>query len=289
MNLNKILLYLLILISFPASAQSYYPLREGNLWVYRDSSYDNSGYYEVDTSIVKVMGDTVLPNGKKYAVLNGQESVGAEFVREDSAGIYYYDSGYHEETLFYRFDLPLFTSYNVQFGPYFSVARQYEGQTSLFGKTTNHHQFYLDGLAVCNVVLGSDFGIIASQDLSDPPGWYTSERYLIGAIISDTVYGYIPTAVQEDYPPEFGFRLEQNYPNPFNPTTTITYKIPKLSFVSLKVYDVLGREVAALVGEEQPAGRYTVNFDAPNLASGIYIYQLRVNDYISSRKMLLLR
>ncbi len=83
--------------------------------------------------------------------------------------------------------------------------------------------------------------------------------------------------------------LSPNYPNPFNPTTAFNYQMPQAGFVSLKVYDVLGREVATLVNEEKSAGRYTVNFEAPDLASGIYIYQLRVNDYESSKKMLLLK
>ncbi len=67
------------------------------------------------------------------------------------------------------------------------------------------------------------------------------------------------------------------------------YQLPQAGFVSLKVYDVLGREVAVLVGEEKSAGRHTVNFEASKLTSGIYIYQLRVNDYVGSKKMLLLQ
>jgi len=72
------------------------------------------------------------------------------------------------------------------------------------------------------------------------------------------------------------FKLYQNYPNPFNPSTTIQYQIPKASFVTLKIYDLLGREIISLVNKEQPAGRYVVNFNASGLSSGIYFYRLRV-------------
>ncbi|MCZ7616307.1 MAG: T9SS type A sorting domain-containing protein [Ignavibacteriaceae bacterium] len=85
------------------------------------------------------------------------------------------------------------------------------------------------------------------------------------------------------------YALEQNYPNPFNPVTTINYQIPKSGMVTLKVYDIIGAEVATLVNEEKTVGRYEVNFDASKLASGVYIYQLQVNDFINMKKMILLK
>lgn len=85
------------------------------------------------------------------------------------------------------------------------------------------------------------------------------------------------------------FDLEQNYPNPFNPTTTISYKIAEKGLVSLKVYDVLGKEVAELVNDTQEAGNYKVSFNAVNLSSGVYFYILRVNDFIASKKMIMLK
>ena len=86
------------------------------------------------------------------------------------------------------------------------------------------------------------------------------------------------------------FLLEQNYPNPFNPTTQISYALPKLGFVTLNVFDVLGRNVQALVNTRQEAGKYTLSFNAGILASGIYIYQLKAgNDFTAIKKMILLR
>ena len=93
---------------------------------------------------------------------------------------------------------------------------------------------------------------------------------------------------------KFHFNLEQNYPNPFNPTTVINYSIPttenhESSFVQLKIYDLIGREVATIVSSEQKAGNYKVQFDASKLSSGIYFYTLNTGDFKETKKMLFLK
>ena len=92
------------------------------------------------------------------------------------------------------------------------------------------------------------------------------------------------------------FSLNQNYPNPFNPTTTIKYSIPNVTLsgvegsrVQLKIYDVLGNEVATLVNENKPAGSYEVNFDAEGLTSGIYFYKLQAGSFVQTKKMILIK
>jgi hypothetical protein len=85
------------------------------------------------------------------------------------------------------------------------------------------------------------------------------------------------------------FRLDQNYPNPFNPSTTIHYDLQKSGFVTLKVYNVLGQEVADLVNEVRQTGTYKVTFNASSLASGVYFYTLKANNFAETRKMLLLK
>ena len=84
-------------------------------------------------------------------------------------------------------------------------------------------------------------------------------------------------------------KLVQNYPNPFNPSTEIKYDIKKESFVTIRVYDVLGRVVATLVNENKPAGFYTINFDASNLSSGIYFYTIKANDFFDRKKMIVMK
>jgi hypothetical protein len=83
--------------------------------------------------------------------------------------------------------------------------------------------------------------------------------------------------------------LAQNYPNPFNPATTIKYQIPNAGNVSLKIFDVLGAEVMTLVNAAKAQGRYEVSFDASKLAGGVYIYRIQSNDFVASRKMMLLK
>ena len=85
------------------------------------------------------------------------------------------------------------------------------------------------------------------------------------------------------------FVLAQNYPNPFNPSTIINYTLPKNGYVALKVFDVLGREVATLVKQTQQAGSYKVSFNASDLPSGIYFYELNSNNFIQVKKMMLLK
>jgi hypothetical protein len=85
------------------------------------------------------------------------------------------------------------------------------------------------------------------------------------------------------------FSLTQNYPNPFNPSTTIKYSIPTSEFVTLKVFDVLGREVATLVNEEKPVGSYEIKFNAANLSSGIYFYRIQTGEFVEEKKMILMK
>jgi hypothetical protein len=85
------------------------------------------------------------------------------------------------------------------------------------------------------------------------------------------------------------YDLMQNYPNPFNPTTTITYQLPKNGMVTLKIYDAIGTEVTTLVDEFKSSGRYNVTFNASGLASGVYFCRLQVNDFTSSKKLILMK
>ncbi len=85
------------------------------------------------------------------------------------------------------------------------------------------------------------------------------------------------------------FALYNNYPNPFNPTTTIKYEIPKTVNVSLKIYDLLGREVRTLINQEQKPGFYEIPFGSSELSSGIYFYVLRAGNFMQTKKMILLK
>ena len=85
------------------------------------------------------------------------------------------------------------------------------------------------------------------------------------------------------------YALYQNYPNPFNPSTTVRYDLPRTTFVTLSIFDVLGRQISTIVEEEKPAGAYQVNVYAPNLPSGVYFYRLQARDFVKTKKFVLLR
>lgn len=97
------------------------------------------------------------------------------------------------------------------------------------------------------------------------------------------------TNIEEKQLRPYKFELMQNYPNPFNATTKILYKIPVQGFVTIKVYDMLGKEITVLVNEEKPAGTHSINFDASGLTSGSYVYTLYYNNFLQSKKMLLIK
>ena len=141
-------------------------------------------------------------------------------------------------------------------------------------------QDYKEGLPTA--VIAMDLNITASNNVirvaTHGNGVY--ERKLLSTVVTD---------VNEKNTVADNFKLEQNYPNPFNPTTIIKFTIYNLQFTVLKVYDVLGNEVAILVNEEKPAGTYEVNFNASGLSSGTYFYTLKAGNFVQTKKMILLK
>jgi len=152
-------------------------------------------------------------------------------------------------------------------------------------------------------------GVVALLLEQDPDLTYDEAfEVLMNSSITDDITGSVPnnefgygrvdvhaalqtliTSVDDDNTIPVEYSLSQNYPNPFNPSTRISFSISQQTHVSLKVYDVLGREVAELVNKEMSAGFYKVDFDASNLSSGIYFYSLKANEFFKTRKMLLVK
>jgi hypothetical protein len=162
-------------------------------------------------------------------------------------------------------------------------------------------------LANGRIVIGSsDYGILVSSEKGD--SWeavnnVTTGRALhalavdsAGYIFAGTDSGVFRISVpgvtginRRNIGIPVGYALEQNYPNPFNPVTTISYQLPTQSHVTLKIFDVLGREVATLVNGVEEPGYKSVNFNANWLASGVYFCRLIAGSYIDTKKLLLLR
>lgn len=140
-----------------------------------------------------------------------------------------------------------------------------------------------EGYMGYSLVFKMDSGLVSGRSQSYITGGNlgSSHRLLSGVVtrVPEERSNHVPA----------GFSLKQNYPNPFNPTTNIEFQLANREFVSLKVFDVLGREVATLVDEVKNSGGHSVQFDASGFSSGVYYYRLQAGDYFATKKMLLIR
>lgn len=157
-----------------------------------------------------------------------------------------------------------------------------DGMGYIFGSVTEPVNLQLTGL-------GEDYYVMVSVEDSGRYGGVVLEGFLAQGEVINYQIKLDPLSIEQLTLTANDFTLAQNYPNPFNPATKIQYSIPQRSDVTLKVYDVLGNEIAILVNEEKERGVYSVNFDASGLASGIYFYKLQAGSFVETKKMILLR
>ena len=165
------------------------------------------------------------------------------------------------------------------------------------GYTVGNDQAYL-GTAKPNAVYKTNDGGInwtqqvssTTEKLNDVYFTDINNGVIVGdnGIVRRTSTGGV-TGMDKEIITNVNFALHQNYPNPFNPITTISYELPKAGKVSIKIFDLLGREITTLVDEYKNAGSYEVEFKANYLPSGVYFYQLKTGDYIFTKKMVLLK
>ena len=143
------------------------------------------------------------------------------------------------------------------------------------------------GTWIGNGILDNPLRFDSFQLTFEPGGRTSGEIYFDDLrIVNKTTVG-VKQETTSNVPSDY--KLEQNYPNPFNPATKITFGIPKSGLVKLEIYDLLGQKISTLINEEMPAGYHSVDFDAKDFSSGIYIYLLSVNDLMISKKMILLK
>ncbi|MCF6270161.1 MAG: T9SS type A sorting domain-containing protein [Melioribacteraceae bacterium] len=289
----------------------YYPLDIGNYWEYDVRSGPDPYHTEYRYSYwVEVVGDTILNNGKTYKILLkgyfNDSSTEKIFERIDSStsSVFRFENEreYKIDSLACsEKDTILSSRYSEgNNGTYCKEIREKE----VFGKTLRVK--HLDNFVYIpntEYELANGIGLIANYS------WEmgSNEEYLQYARIKGKEYGTrVDVEMIESIPKKFS--LSQNYPNPFNPSTTIKYSIPSVQtpllggvgggLVTLKVYDILGREVATLVNKEQKPGNYEVQFSASSgansarggLTTGVYFYRLHTSTgFIESRKMVLIK
>ena len=283
------------------------PIKPGNKWLYSERimgyNYKRLFINKPEEEIYRdniyfLIEDHELPLISYFPLTDSNsdlQSAGKRYCRVDNDGNYFYvDENFFYDSLYeYKYYIKgcktgdKWEQKSWQIEPiYLEVKDTFT--TVLFNEEiTMKYLLVTDsGLSITHQYWNDKFGLIS----------YSNEEWgmfrLIGCEIDGVVYGdtsYYPVDVKNKLVVPLSFGLSQNYPNPFNPVTTITYQIPKEGLVTLKVYDILGNEIRTLVNEYKPSGRYKAEFDASRLASGMYLYRLRVNEYVSTKKMLLLK
>jgi len=269
-----------------APARNFYPLAPGNRW-----SYHLFVGHTTDSSFVQiaVTGDTLMPNGRTYWHLRRSDILGGEFVRSDSAFVYYYQSRDSSEHRMYNLLSPVGSMDTVGWWYGFQTSQLISIDTVLaFGHKRVARRYAFSGIVAARVTLVDGFGIVTAEDAADGPQDYATFWTLRGCIINGTSYGD-PVSVGDPSSKSVAYVLSQNYPNPFNPSTTITIDLPDASSVKLEVVNVLGQTIARLLEGRYPVGRHRAIFDASTLPSGIYIAVLKTPRGSFHGKMMLLR
>ena len=270
-----------VINSSGVKAQTLAPLSVGNMWVYQES----------DTSskrIKFIIADTVTFDSNIYFICkqSGQDSV-ARYFRHREDGVYViYNKG--SEYPYFKTNFALNdTLYHREWYGRWSFIVKNETEENLFDLNVTVKNIFINMLFLRNDEKWTEeFGLLSGVNI-----YGNSYSILKGCVISGTVYGdttTVITGISEEVP-ENNFVLNQNYPNPFNPVTTIKYQIPENGTVTLKVYDILGKEITTLVNDFKTKGRYEVKFDGSELASGVYIYKINVNSFTDSKKFMLMK
>lgn len=283
MMIKKYCIIIFVLAYHIVSAQNFFQFHVNDEWTYGVNYYGKNS----NPSTYKIVKDTTFENGKRYFVFNESYFELGRYARVDSQYVYsYYVSD--------KKDVPIF-KLNVNTG---DVERLYNQKkvtigkidtTIVLGERVKTISYLLELCTMEGGTFAEKFGLINYVYYNDPPGLWPSTTYtLTFCRINNINYGTRVNVEQfQNIPNEY--MLLQNYPNPFNPKTTINYSIPKTSFVIIKVYDVLGKEVATLVNENKSAGNYSVVFNASKLASGVYYYIIRADNYTDIKKLILLK
>ena len=284
----------------PDEYLKWYPLSIGNKWAYEVYAGENGLLEFVGYSFDSVVGDTILQNGLKYLILRNKylyHNPVTSYLRIDTteAIVYNFDVGL--ETDFLYEDLNADLGDTVCYENYIGEFCKYVYQKIPFSKwglnswEKDLEPFGTAMLCTRSLVKGIGLYETSCGDFSN----FSIEYKLAACIVDGIIYGdtSLVVSVEDELTPiATEFKLEQNYPNPFNPSTVISYRLPVSSNVILKVYDVLGNEIATLVNEEKPAGEYEVEFNVGqtiSLSSGIYFYQLKAGSFVETKKMILLR
>lgn len=268
----------------------YYPLHIGDKWEYYDMGNHDS--YTVD-----ITGDTIMPNGQRYYIIPYLGIRKYQRVEKNSYVKVYNEEAENEEVIEYdlvsnKGSINFSISNPCSGWGIYDVEVDNNNLLDRFLEWREYRLAYLDTTVIPPDTVWNHLVDLYWPRVTKGIG-ITSYSYglskLVGAVINKVGYGTLTDVNDEQETSPETFELYQNHPNPFNPSTILSYQVPSLSHVSLKIYDILGKEVATLVEDNQEMGKYSVQFNAKNLASGMYIYQIKAGDFISSKKLMLMK
>lgn len=292
---NLVLVIFLSYVKITAQPKGPLPLNIKNIWVWVriDSPLPP---YRFSYIRAEVIDSGVIINNKSYykIKITYQDGELYRYCRYDSLTNFYYIiiSGNYEY-IYYKKGIALGDTVSYQLTP-----------------NTHPNSFYVTYISTNRIVFGipdtvrsiyyNDYGGLVSVRASWSEKFgllvhsfgLSNEEYLKGCVIDEVVYGdtSFPVGINDHQQGlNTDFKLEQNYPNPFNPVTTISWQSPVGGWHKLKVYDLLGNEIATILDEYRVAGKYDVEFNASSLPTGVYIYHLTVGGYSSKRKMILIK
>ncbi len=297
MKAISVIFFIIIIIIFVSPTFAQFSLEIGNRWDYQEGWWDGSGDSSVDTVSYTVISDTLLSNGEVYyKVIPENFYFFKQLMREDSTGIYFYDINCGKEWLYYSYKLPV-GSYIPLLNFYCDTTdaskmyKQIDSTSNIFGGSVRYMKYFYEG-GIDNFYsagLTLAYGFIDWHTSSLDGNYYSN---LLGCKLSGNIYGTLTSAKKEEQLLK-NYSLNQNFPNPFNPSTIISWQAPVSSWQTLKVYDILGREVATLVNEFKPAGQYNVEFNTSLIgylpSTGVYFYKLQAGSFTETRKMIFLK
>jgi hypothetical protein len=286
-------LFLLVFFSVKSFPQTAFPLNNGNEWYYTITYHFHFPPIPPSSYKFSISGDTLMPNGKQYWIIEPRDMFWEKYIRSDSQYVYYYSwqddspdsSGYTDKNIFDIYAPPQ-TTVGINWAGYRVITAAGSHLSNLFNKPTTIYDFTLGGLRFGDISLSNDFGYVNYNDRGDGDGQKIWE--LNGCIISDTLYGVMTDINFEEKSPE-DFVVFQNYPNPFNPVTKIEFIIPSTDVITLTIYNSLGQLVETLIQKELSAGKYSIFWNASGYSSGIYYYKIESSYFVKTKKCLLLK
>lgn len=287
MKASSTLLFLIITFSFSINIHSqgnnnssYFPIAIDNEWEFSSQLFPVSEKFT----------NTLRINNKLYYGLSVQNLNPYLFFRKSGSQVFVFNPNDSLEYVLYDFNAKVGESWKLP--EYFNCS--YGLEIALIGNNdtvdTPLGTFY-NCLHFRHSQICMDAGIVDTWFAKGIGKVKYIEVYFVG--MGDFVLEDYNIVTSTDKPHEKprinSFSLSQNYPNPFNPTTKISWQSSIRSWQTLKVYNVLGKEIKTLVDEERPVGKHEVEFDGTSLPSGIYFYQLKAGNYVKTKKMILMK